>query len=227
MVRIANVQQFVMLGIMIVAALAALLMTPKVASDSLAAVPLAGVIPERFGAWRIDGSLVPVAPAPDVQAKLAKIYSQTYARTYINDRGQRVMLSIAYGGDQSDAMRVHLPEVCYATQGFAIHNQDFGVVGLGTGPLPVKRLVAVKGPRTEPITYWIVVGERIARSSVEQKIAQLYYGVRGTIPDGMLVRVSTISRDIPNSYDLQQSFIDALKNGLNVNDRIRFFGGAA
>jgi EpsI family protein len=227
MVHVSVRQPIAVLCVMIGAALGALLMTPKVANDGAAAGPLSGVIPETFGAWRVDTSVVPIAPAPDVQAKLAKIYSQTYARTYINDRGQRVMLSIAYGGDQSDAMRVHLPEVCYATQGFAIHGQDFGVLGLGAAALPVKRLVAVKGPRTEPITYWIVVGERIARTSIEQKIAQLYYGVRGTIPDGMLVRVSTISRDVAGSYDIQQSFVDALKEGLNAGDRVRFFGGTA
>ena len=95
------------------AAAVALRPTHKLA-DAGPKVDLEAMIPKQFGDWRVDDSIAPVLPAPDVQAKLDKIYNQTLARTYVNGRGQRVMLSIAYGGDQSDSMQVHLPEVCYA-----------------------------------------------------------------------------------------------------------------
>lgn len=220
-------RKLALFGAMICASVGAMVMTPRTMTDGAATIQLAALIPESFGPWRVDASVVPIAPSPDVQAKLAKIYNQTFARTYINDRGQRVMLSVAYGGDQSDAMRVHLPEVCYATQGFQIDQQAFGVLEMGAGTLPVKRLVATKGPRTEPITYWIVVGEKIARTSTEQKIAQLHYALRGTVPDGMLVRVSTISRETEASYAIQQTFVDALRAGLQFDERTRFFGNPA
>ena len=77
------------------------------------------MFPTQFGDWQVDRSMPVILPAPDVQAKLDAIYNQVLARTYVNVRtGERVMLSVAYGGDQSDGMSVHLPEVCYPAQGF-------------------------------------------------------------------------------------------------------------
>src|SRR6476660_10538444 len=59
------------------------------------------MVPEQFGEWKIDTTIVPIAPSPDVKARLDKIYNQTLSRTYVNPAGHRMMLSIAYGGDQS------------------------------------------------------------------------------------------------------------------------------
>ena len=70
-------------------------------------IDLEQMIPAEFAGWRIDRSVSPVAVSPDVQAKLDKIYSQVLSRTYVDQRGERIMLSIAYGGDQSDGMRAH------------------------------------------------------------------------------------------------------------------------
>uniref|UniRef100_UPI0028AA3537 exosortase-associated EpsI family protein n=1 Tax=Massilia oculi TaxID=945844 RepID=UPI0028AA3537 len=54
------------------------------------------MIPQRFGAWTVDPSVVPLQPDPEQQGVLAKIYDQTLSRTYVDAYGQRVMLSIAY-----------------------------------------------------------------------------------------------------------------------------------
>ena len=67
---------------------------------------LAASIPMQFPGWSVDTGLAPVSPNPDSQAALDKIYDQTLARTYIDASGQRVMLSIAYGGDQSKALQL-------------------------------------------------------------------------------------------------------------------------
>ena len=68
------------------------------------------MFPAAFGDWEVDRSLPVILPAPDVQAKLDAIYNQVLARTYVNRKtGQRVMLSVAYGGDQSDGCDAHLP----------------------------------------------------------------------------------------------------------------------
>ncbi len=68
-----------------------------------ASFSLDAMVPAQFGEWRIDPAIVPLAPNPEQQGMLAKIYDQTLSRTYVNREGQRVMLSIAYGGDQSKA----------------------------------------------------------------------------------------------------------------------------
>ena len=187
-------------------------------------VDLDTMVPETFGEWTIDNTIVPVLVAPEVQQKLDKIYNQTLARTYVNRSGERVMLSIAYGGDQSDAMRAHRPEVCYTAQGFHIARTALDQLVTEYGVLPVKRLVAIAGRRNEPITYWMVVGEHIAHDSLSQKLAQLRYGLTGTIPDGILVRVSTIDRNNDRAFEIQDRFVKGLLDVMPSNQRLRLSG---
>ena len=135
--------------------------------------------------------------------------------------GQRIMLSMAYGGDQSDNLRVHEPEVCYTVQGFEISRIAQRHLTTKQGAFPVKTLVATLGPRVEPITYWIAVGNVVALSMQQQKLARLRAGLTGTVADGMLIRVSSIGRPDAGSYELHQQFIDAMLSSLNARDRSR------
>jgi len=197
--------------------------TTKVA-DLGPKVDLETLVPKGFGTWKIDTQIVPVAPAPDLQAKLNKIYNQTLARTYVNERGQRIMLSIAYGGDQSDTMQVHRPEVCYAAQGFHILADARGTLDTFFGMLPVKRLIAQQGPRVEPITYWITVGDKVTYPGFKQKLAQMAFGLTGKIPDGMLIRVSSIDRNQTEAYELQAGFVREMIDALSESARKRLIG---
>ena len=205
------------------AAAVALRPTHKLA-DAGPKVDLEAMIPKQFGDWRIDTSIAPVLPAPDVQAKLDKIYNQVLARTYINGRGQRVMLSIAYGGDQSDSMQVHLPEVCYAAQGFQINKSSLGQLATDHGALPVKRLVASMNSRVEPITYWITVGDKATLPGIGRKLNQIAYGLTGRVPDGMLVRVSSIDPDKDRAYQVQEDFIGKMLATMEPGHRVRLTG---
>ncbi len=183
-------------------------------ADRRTKVDLEAWFPREFGDWRVDDSLPVIIPAPDAQALLNKLYSQTLSRTYVDRQRRRVMLSVAYGGDQSDATRSHRPEVCYPAQGFRITHNRVGQLPIGDATLRVRRLMSHLASRHEPITYWIVVGERVAVSGTEQKLAQLRYGVRGLIPDGMLVRVSSIDDDPQKGWALQQRFVKDLDAAL-------------
>ena len=193
-------------------------------ADTAAPVDLEQMIPRQLGEWRIDPNVMPLVVSPDAQAMLNKLYNQTLARTYVNSAGQRVMLSIAYGGDQSDALALHAPEVCYAAQGFEVVRNRVSELLTNYGKLPVKRLVATQGPRNEPITYWITVGDRATLSGLRQKLAQVRYGMSGKIPDGMLVRVSTIGADAAKNYEIQDRFIKGLLAELDEADRVRVIG---
>jgi EpsI family protein len=187
-------------------------------------IKLDEMVPKQFGQWRTDDAIVPVQVAPDVQAKLDKLYNQVLSRTYVDSAGYRIMLSIAYGGDQSDSMRAHRPEVCYAAQGFQVGKLMKTVIASLDVSLPVARLEAWQGARHEPITYWVVVGDQVARSGFEQKLAQLKFGLAGKIPDGMLVRVSSIERESASAYSRHEQFANALQQALSPRDRVRFFG---
>lgn len=193
-------------------------------ADAGPKVDLEAMIPKQFADWRIDDRIVPVLPSPDVQEKLDKIYNQTLARTYINSQGQRIMLSIAYGGDQSDAMQVHKPEVCYVAQGFQVRQASIGQLATEYGALPIKRLVATLGGRHEPITYWITIGDEVTNAGYKQKLAQIKYGITGSVPDGMLVRASSIDRDELNAYELQERFLREMLSAMPQADRVRIAG---
>lgn len=182
-------------------------------------------IPEHFGEWKIDPFITPVAVSPDVQQKLDALYDQTLSRTYINNRGQRVMLSIAYGGDQStDKTQVHRPEFCYAAQGFQLSRSMEGSLEVERQTLPLRRLVAAQGTRNEPITYWITVGDQVTLPGIGRKILQMRYGITGRVPDGMLVRVSSINDDNASAYALQDEFIKQMLAATRPEDRIRLGG---
>jgi EpsI family protein len=180
--------------------------------------------PESFGNWRVDTTLPVILPAPDVQAQLDKIYNQVLARTYVNNEGEHIMLSVAYGGDQSDATSAHRPEVCYPAQGFAITAASRANLQVAGREFEVRRLMSKLGSREEPITYWIVVGQQVVTSGWGQKLAQMRYGLRDIIADGILMRVSSIDRDMAKGYRLQTAFLAELGPAVNADFAQRIFG---
>lgn len=185
-------------------------------------------IPKAFGDWQEDPLLVPVLPNPQVQAKLDVLYSSTLARTYRNAAGQRVMLSIAYGSDQSsEATAVHRPEFCYSAQGFKVSNLGEAITTLGKHRLTVQRMLGVMGNRREPITYWIIMDETATLPGFNRKYEQIRYGLRGQIPDGMLFRVSSVGNDDVESFKLQDQFLNDLANSMQSSITTRYFGAYA
>ncbi len=191
---------------------AALAMTPvKGPADAAAEFSLGDIVPARFGSWHLDDTVVPVLPDPEARALLDELYNQTISRTYANGAGSRVMLVVAYGGDQSDGLNIHRPEVCYGSQGFQVHGMHAGEVALRGGlRLPVRRLHAVKGVRQEPVTYWMRVGDEVVLGAFERKLAQLAFGFRRQVPDGVLVRVSSLGERPPEAFALHDKFIGEL-----------------
>ena len=211
--------------VMLVAAGLAFALTPREKiADQGPKVDLEAMIPKQFGEWRLDESIAPLQASPDVRAMLNKIYNQTLSRTYINSKGERIMLSIAYGGDLSDSMQVHKPEVCYSAQGFQVLKQSNAQLETGFHPVPAVRLVAVQGNRVEPITYWITVGDRVPGSGTARKLEQLKYGLTGKVPDGLLFRVSSIAADHERAYLLQTSFVIELLKDARAEARVRLIG---
>ncbi len=228
MIHVRVQAMLVMLLLLAGAALAYVGRPTAYLSDSVGVPDLENLFPKQFGDWRVDAQMPMIQPEPDVQVRLQALYSRLLTRTYVNSADQRIMLSVAYGGDQSDANRAHRPEICYPAQGFNILSNQLDLLRLpGGGSLPVRRLLAVTGSRIEPITYWIVVGESVALSAMDQKLAQIRYGVRGLIADGMLVRVSSLDADMAHGHSVQAGFIDDLAGVTRGPARARIFGEQA
>lgn len=211
--------------LMLAAVLAAHAWRPSVhLVDQRAVSPLESVFPKQFGGWVIDERMPITLISPDTQAVLNRIYSETLSRTYVNRSGERIMLSVAYGGDQSDATRAHRPEVCYPAQGFQLLSSKDGSIPVIGRQLRVRQLVSRLGARVEPISYWIVVGDRVALSGTDQKLAQLSFTTRGVIPDGMLVRVSSIDADSERAFSVQRGFIEQMAQAMPTEARARVLG---
>ena len=195
-------------------------------ADTRPKVDLEVLFPKQFGAWQLDDRMPVQLVSPDQKAMLTKIYAQTLSRTYVNREGDRIMLSVAYGGDQSDATRAHRPEVCYPAQGFQIVSESKAALAVRGGVLPVHRLVARLGGRSEPISYWVMVGDVPVTSGTGQKFAQLRYSTRGVIPDGMLVRISNIDANASKSFMLHESFVAAMAQALDADSLPRVIGAS-
>lgn len=188
----------------------ALTPTAKMA-DHQAPIKLSQVIPAQFGDWRIDNdAMANVMPDPDVKANLDKIYDQILSRTYVNSQGERMMLTITYGSQQTQDLRAHRQEVCYAAQGFEISALSHETIDVAGHQVPVTRMFAEKDQRKEPVTYWFTMGDKIVLSRTERFIVQLKYSFSGIIPDGMLVRVSNFNADRAAGLKAQQDFLNQL-----------------
>jgi EpsI family protein len=142
----------------------------------------------------------------------------------VNDAGERIMLMVAYGGDQSDALKAHRQEACYAAQGFGIRELEHGTLSAGGRTIPVTRMHALRGDRSEPVTYWFTMGDRVVLGRAERLEVQLRNGLAGRIPDGMLVRVSNLTGDAKAAYATHRSFVAALVASLAPADATRFVG---
>jgi hypothetical protein len=89
------VRAAVVLVLMLGAATLSVVAVPtKLLSDTRPAFDLEKSIPKAFGDWTVDPFTTPIPPSPDQEAALSKIYDQILSRTYVNSRGERMMLSI-------------------------------------------------------------------------------------------------------------------------------------
>lgn len=204
---------------MVSAAVLSQILTPSVMPDDGSdIINLETMIPGEFGKWKTDTSTTSPIVNPN-KAAIYKIYNQTLSRTYINDEGERVMLSIAYGGNQSTDLHVHRPELCYVASGFEIREMTKTFVDTSIGRMPVMHLIAKQGSRNEPITYWIRVGDSLTRGWLEQKLTAIARSLTGNVPDGLLFRVSSISNDETQSYAIQQEFLSGMMLAVKPENR--------
>lgn len=212
-----------------VTAFGAQAITPRIAlSDQLPALDLAALVPEQAGEWRVDPNVPAAVVNPQQDFAIQAIYNQTLSRTYVNARGDRIMLSIAYGSDQRDGVQVHMPEVCYPAQGFLLKSVRIDSLALAGGEIPVKRVETMHGnARPEPVTYWMTVGEDVVVNGKQKKLAELRYSISGVYPDGLLFRVSTISRDSRAAFDMHDDFLRTIVAEIDPTFRHRFAGRAS
>ncbi len=228
---------------LVAAALASLWLRPGVSTEAeaRAQVPLESLFPKEIptqvdgstglqrSAWRLDPVASGMVRPAFEAARRFQMYDQVLERTYVHPNGQRVMLSVAYGRQQSVGLQMHRPEVCYRAGGFRVSDVTPGTLVLPGAAvplsLPVVRLVAALPERPEPVTYWRLLGDEPVRDERTLKAKQLVAGLaRHGLADGLLVRLSTIDADADAGWHWQEVFARDLAGALSPQQRLRVLG---
>jgi EpsI family protein len=212
---------FALLGMSAASVLGALALPDRPVTD-LSRVDLETIVPARFGAWQIDGLAAAfVRPGNDLPEWG---HQKLVERTYIDRDGRRVMLSMAFGTDQSAGLELHLPEVCYRYAGFAVSGRHISELGLRDRRLAVTRLVAELPQRPEAVTYWIVLGGEAIADGNTFRLRRLGNAVRRSSADGLLVRVSSLDLNAERAYALQTRFVSDMVHAMSATDRELLIG---
>jgi len=209
------------------AAVSAQALKPRRNVTLLGDVELADVTPRRFANWAEVhvGQVV----QPDTDDSLAKtLYNQRVARVYeATNSGATVMLLVAYGSTQSDVLQLHRPETCYPAFGFSLSSSAPTSIPLSNGnSVPARNLVASIEHRVENVTYFTRIGEFLPRTQTEQRVDKLKTAFQGIIPDGILVRCSTLGEDTRACMEINRRFLAGLIASIAPQFRPVFIGSA-
>lgn len=205
--------------VMIGAAVLAVLLAPGNYLAAAKVTPdLEKIIPVQFGGWNEIPQLgisqiKTTVNEPTGKSLSDTIYDKTISRNYRGPNGELIMLAAAYGARQNDELKVHRPEVCYTSQGFQIAATKVTEMHINQVSVPVTQLVARNGARIEPITYWIRIGDATMRGGMNMRLAIIKAGLMGDIPDGLLIRVSSIVKadaESGQAFKTQNEFLTAL-----------------
>ena len=210
---------------MLLAGIIAYALTPRSYTADSNHIALSAMVPARFADWQ-QVEMKGVIVNPEVDDQLSRVYAQVLERVYVNGRGQRIMLSIAYSRDQrqSSGQQTHLPDLCYPAQGFALLNKRQLVLQVGGQSLTVNSMVAQRDQRTEPLMYWITTNGMVGTERNTRKLNQVQAGLQGLIYDGMIIRVSTINEDTSAARQLETDFLSKLNQAQSPANRAQMFG---
>lgn len=182
-------------------------LTPRKRLNLLGDMDLEAEIPTSFGGWEVTPSNAMILPDAPEGSLADQLYDQTVSRLYTSDTELPVMLVIAYGGTQSDLLQLHRPEVCYKAVGFQItYSKAVELTVFNNATLPARRLLAETNERVEPILYWSRIGDYLPTSGAEQRFMKLRNEMKGLIPDGVLVRLSSYAGAGEETYATLERF---------------------
>jgi EpsI family protein len=212
-----------MLGCMVVAGV----LKPDTLLSSITGEPdLEAIVPREFGDWVLSPYGAVAVVNPQLAEAVQEVYTSTLARAYIHKpSGRVIMLSLAYGNDQSRDTQLHRPEMCYGGSGFRIERLEPVNLRYAGQEYQATRMFGVFGTRREPVTYMVRYGDTNVRLSLQMNLTRMRYALQGVIVDGMLFRVSEVTRlSEAESYRLHDEFIEALLSSVTPAQRAQLVG---
>lgn len=217
-------RQFAFGGVLLGLAIAETMLRPRRGFPPPAPNALEQAIPTAFGPWQyVTTSGIIKAPADEMSKRL---YDQVLTRLYERPDGARVGLLIAYGSAQNSALQLHRPEYCYPAQGFTISGKRFLELRLGSRRALACLLTAETPEITEQLLYWARIDRSFTVDGAGDRAAIVHANLRGYLPDGVLVRMSTQTRDPVEATGILRDFNNALVTSLGPTGRHLVFGQA-
>jgi EpsI family protein len=219
-----------MVAAMVLASLGAWRLTPTT-PDGVDDVGLAQLVPRRFGEWReLDAPTAAVDPRGQRTEDVEAAYDEVLMRSYANARGEVVMLALAYGRHQRQEIKIHRPELCYTSQGYAVLRKADATITVPTvAMVPGTRMLVSSPGRSEVVTYWIRIGDTFSNSAWTTRAHIFTEGMQGRVVDGILVRVSQMVPDAGNAgiahFEVQETFLADLARAMPANARALLIGG--
>ncbi|EOA03329.1 exopolysaccharide methanolan synthase [Herbaspirillum frisingense GSF30] len=192
--------------------------------QTVKAAKLSAVVPTQFGDWR-------EMPSPFLQVDVGlddgtgrnsdQPYDDVLSRTYVNSHGQMVMLALAYANEQTQDVKIHLPEVCYVAQGFKLRDEQRVEMPMRgqDHPIAASRFVATQKNRVEAVSYWVRIGDGFPNGGLAARWKIFKDGMAGRVSDGILVRASSLMAekdDEADAFALQQKFLQDLDAAVRV-----------
>lgn len=217
-------RDLILAGLGIGAAVSAEALRPRKRLILLRNTTIEATIPERFGGWEAETASDLVGP--EQAGRLARsLYSETVARVYQEAAtGAGVMVLAAYGDTQSDLLQLHRPESCYPAVGFTLRMARSVDLPLpGGARLPARQVIASTEQRTESIVYWTRMGEVLPQTGSQQRMARLENAIQGYVPDGILVRCSSVG-DPDTAFKIMDRFVAAMLQAVPRDKRPALIG---
>jgi EpsI family protein len=180
--------------------------------NSVAPLPKDGfdeLIPKNFGDWSFTTKSGLVLPAEDPLSD--SLYSHVVTRVYASATRMPVMMLIAYSHTQNGMLQLHRPEICYPAGGYKLTQTVTDRLDSGFAfDIPIRHFSANGDQRSEQVLYWTRIGTEHPTSWFDQRLAVMRANLAAGIPDGILVRVSTIAPDYAAAKDDLEQFVRSL-----------------
>jgi EpsI family protein len=192
------------------------LSAPKAVVSPIKEAQFRTAIPDKVGGWVSRRSQELILPPQDDSNKL---YENQETRIYQGAGLPSIMFLIAFSSVQQNDIHVHRPEVCYPAGGFPIKNNEPISIGYAGSEIKARELIADRGGLDERIIYWIRVASHFPTNWQEQRLAMAISNLSGSIPDGVLFRVSAFERVKGDSAPSLRDFIVAFLNQVTPSFR--------
>lgn len=219
------VNKSILVGIvLLLSGLFAWVLTPE-QSAVVAPPDFESIIPDQFGEWkRVPDLFVQAGLTTDKNDEVNVLYDRVLMRTYVNEKGDQVMLALAYAIEQKQDIKIHRPEVCYVAQGYQLLNKKTNILNPNQKTdIPAQRLLLRNQNRAEAVTYWIRIGDEYPIGGLAQRLKILRDGLRGEVVDGILVRASTVlgdEADAVTAYVQHEKFLANLLSSMPIDKQM-------